>query len=119
MRYVTEHSDHVYTTKSSAMRAARNEVGHSYVVETPELENRFDGVIPITTDMISVESCEGGWRWSYTFNLADVIVRVRHADGGIADVRYADVAHWQDATPWTMRTATKRAWKSRVAPCPL
>lgn len=98
MRYVTEHSDHVYTTKPSAMRAARNEVGHSYVVETPELENRFDGVIPITTDMINVESCEGGWRWSYTFNLADVIVRVRHADGEIADVRYADVAHWQDAT---------------------
>lgn len=98
MRYVTEYSDHVYTAKSSAMRAARNAVGHSYLVETPELRNRFDGVISITADMISVEPCEGGWRWGYTFDLADVIVRVRHADGEIADVRYADVAHWQDAS---------------------
>lgn len=97
MRYITKHIDHVYTTKSSAMRAARNAVGHSFLVESPEMENRFDGVIRITTDMISVESCEGGWRWAYTFDLADVTVRVHHADGSIADVRYADVAHWQDA----------------------
>lgn len=97
MRYVTEYSDHVYTAKTSAMRAARNAVGHSYLVESPELRNRFDGEIRVTADMISVESCEGGWRWGYTFDLADVIVRVRHADGEIADVRYADVAHWQDA----------------------
>lgn len=27
MRYVTEYSDHVYTAKSSALRAARNAVG--------------------------------------------------------------------------------------------
>ena len=97
MRYITEYSEHAYATKSSAMRAARKAVGCEFFVETSELATRFDGVILITADMINVDPCEGGWCWSYTFNLADVMVRVRHADGEIADIRYADVAHWQDA----------------------
>lgn len=98
MRIITQHSTYIYKSKSSAMRAARNAVGHQYLVEAPELGSRFDGVIPVTKEMISVEPLGDGWRWSYTFYLSDVLVRVRHADGNVADVRYGEVAHWKDAT---------------------
>lgn len=110
MRTLTKYSEHLYTTRASAMRAARNALGRNYPLkdsEVPELRNRFDGDITIGTDMIGTEACEGGWgwRWMYTFDLGDVSVRVRYADGTIADVRYADVAHWQDAThPPTQET---------------
>lgn len=98
MRTISAFSGHIYTTKASAMRAARNAVGHQYVVEAPELGSRFDGVITIGMDMIDVMAVGNGWQWNYTFDLADVLVKVRYADGTIDDVRYAEVAHWQDAT---------------------
>lgn len=98
MRTITQFSQHVYTTKASAKRAALNAVGSTYLVEDPELRNRFDGEITIGTDMIDVMAVGNCWQWSYTFDLYDVLVRVRYADGTIADVRYAEVAHWRDAT---------------------
>lgn len=98
MGQIVKHSQHIYTAKSSAMRAARKAVGHSYPVEAPELENRFEGCITITADMLGVEACEGGWRWTYAFDLAEVMVAVRSADGTGTQRRYADVAHWKDAS---------------------
>ena len=98
MRTITQYSQHVYTTKASAKRAALNAVCSTYLVDDPELRNRFDGEITIDSDMIDVVAVGNGWQWSYTFDLYDVVVKVRHADGTIEHTRYANVAHWQDAT---------------------
>lgn len=97
MRFITQHSQHIYKSKSSAMRAGRNAIGDKYLVEAPELGSRFDGCITISADMVSVEPCADGWRWSYTFDIDAVIVKVRNVDGTIGEARYADVAHWRDA----------------------
>lgn len=97
MRYITQYSQHVYKSKFSAMRAGRNAIGDKYLVETPELGSRFDGCITIIPSTINIEPYADGWRWSYTFDLADVIVSVRNTAGTVGVVRYADVAHWQGA----------------------
>ena len=95
MRTITVYSEHIYTTKSSAWRAARNAVGNCYKVKQPEFEHNFEGTITVGTEMLSVEPCAGGWRWAYTFDLADVETWVLR-EGRQIDCRYGDVAGWKD-----------------------
>lgn len=96
MRTVTQYSDHIYKSKASAMRAARNTVGCTYVVNEPEFQHNFDGHIVISADMLAVELRRGGWCWSHTFDFGDVMTRVRRTDGEIVEVRFAEVAHWKN-----------------------
>lgn len=98
MRTITQYSERIYATKSSAMRAVTNAIGRTYAVEDPNVNRRFGaGEITVSSAMVDVNACEGGWRWSYTYNLADVMVEVRDEDGTRRKARYADVRNWIDA----------------------
>lgn len=97
MRLITKYSPHTYKTKQSALRAACNAVGEKYLVDEMELQNRFDGLITVTADMVNVVAVAGGWQWTYTYDLSDVVVEIFVGDGVKCGVAYAEVAHWKDA----------------------
>lgn len=98
MRSITQYHEYIYKAKASAMRAAKNAVGHRFLVAAPELGNRFEGHITIDESMIAVEAHEGGWRWLYTFNLGDVIVEVLDGDGPVIQTLFGEVCHRPDCS---------------------
>lgn len=72
MRDCIEYSKHIYTSKSSAMRAAKNAIGREVGVVNPQIGNGFDAILIITENMLDVSPCENGWRWSFSYGQEDV-----------------------------------------------
>lgn len=100
MRLITQYTTRSYSTRSSAARAAKNATGKKYVVEDRELRKRFDGFITIRSEMLAIFKCGDGhiWSWSYTFDLADVMVSIPGEDGTVKHAPYPEVCHWRDAS---------------------
>ena len=103
-KVVTYTDNRIYDTKEEASAAARDAIGKPYAVDAPEFDCRFSGKIIITEKMLFVGRafCCPGWRWSYTFELGEVLVEVPATkdvyDESTLLVPYKWVKHWPDSS---------------------
>lgn len=103
-KIVTYTDNRIYDTKEEASAAARDAIGKPYAVDAPEFDCRFSGKIIITEKMLLVgpAQCCQGWRWSYKFELGEVLVEVPATkdvyDENSLLVPYKWVKHWPDSS---------------------